>query len=261
MTAMRQMADEDMPPLNTLCHGLGMGIVPPLVAAIGPSDSRLAVRRLKDVLIGFGSAAVESARTLRQSSNPAVRRVAIEVLEAVSGDGALDDLEALLGDADPLVQKEAVRAIGRIGSGEAYGVLERAFRSGEARVREAIVQAVGSLGAERAAPLLVSILEHTSPRGPGEATYVAAMEALGRSGADPRGIGALKEALYRGEWWAPFRTARLRGAAARALHSTASAAGDAVLQEASATGSRGIRKAASEAMSSVRRSRSAGGTP
>ena len=182
------------------------------------------------------------------------------MLEAVSGDGALDDLEALLDDADPLVQKEAVRAISRIGSGEAYAVLERAYRTGEARARDAIVQTLGSLGAERAAPLLVAILEHTSPRGPAEATYVATLEALGRSGADPRGIGALKEALYRGEWWAPYRTARLRAAAARALHSTASAAGDAVLQEASTTGSRGVRKAASEAMSSVRRSRSAGGT-
>lgn len=261
MTAMRQMADEDVPLLHTLCLALGMGIVPPLVAAIGPSDSRLAVRRLKDVLIGFGAAAVESARTLRRSSNPAVRRVAIEVLEAVGGDGALDDLEALLGDADPLVQKEAVRAIGRIGSAEAYAVLERAFKAGEARAREAIVHTIGSLGAERAAPLLVSILEHTNPRGPGEATYVATMEALGRSGSDPRGIGALKEALYRNEWWSPFRTARLRAAAARALHSTASTAGDAVLQEASTSGPRGVRKAASEAMSSVRRSRSAGGTP
>lgn len=259
MTVMKQMADEDVPRLHTLCLALGVGIVPQLVAAIGPGDSRLAVRRLKDVLIGFGPAAFEPARTLRNSSNPAVRRAAIEVMEAVSGDRALGDLEALLGDADPMVQREAVRAIIRIGSADAFALLERAFRAGEVRAREAIVQSIGSFGDERAAPLLAEILEQTTPRGPGEATYVATMEALGRSGADPRGIGALKNALYRGDWWAPIRTARLRTAAARALHSTASAAGDAVLQEASTAGSRGVRKAASEAMSAMRRSRPGGG--
>ena len=81
----------------------------------------------------------------------------------------------------------------------------------------------------------------------------------GRSGADPRGIDALRTALYRGEWWAPLRTARLRLAAARALHATASPAGDAVLAEASTAGPRGVRKAASEAMSAPRRARPAGG--
>lgn len=260
MTVMRQMADEDVPLLHALCLALGVGLVPPLVAAIGPGDSRLAVRRLRDVLIAFGPAVFEPARTLRNSPNPAVRRAAIEVMEAVSGDRALGDLETLLGDADPLVQREAVRAMIRIGSPEAYALLEKTFKAGEARAREAIVQSIGSFADERAAPLLVHILEQTSPRGPGEATSVATMEALGRSGADPRGIGALKEALYRGEWWQPFRTARLRSAAARALHSTASAAGDAVLQEAATTGPRGVRKAASEAMSSMRRSRPAGGS-
>lgn len=260
MTAMRQMTDEDVPMLHSLCLALGTGIVPPLVAAIGPGDSRMAVRRLKDVLIGFGPAAFEPARRLRTSSNPAVRRAAIEVFEAVSGDAALADLEGLLDDADPMVQREAARAIVRIGSADAYALLEKTFRTGEARARDAIVQTIGAFGDERAAALLVQILAHTTPRGSGEATYVATLEALGRSGADPRGIGALKEALYRGEWWAPMRTARLRLAAARALHSTASTAGDAVLQEASTSGSRGVRRAASDAMSSVRRSRAAGGT-
>ena len=43
---------------------------------------------------------------------------------------------------------------------------------------------------------------------------MAMLDALGRSGADPRGIALLKQVLYRGEWWAPGRTARLRAAAA-----------------------------------------------
>ena len=259
MLSMRQIPDEDVPPLHTLCQTLGAGLVAPLVAAIGSEESRLAVRRVKDVLIGFGTVALEPAKTLRDSPNPAVRRAAIEVLQAVGGQDALGDLEALLEDADPHVQREALRAIIRIGSAEAYAMLESALKDGEARAREAIMHTLGSFNDERAAPLLVRILEQISYTGAGEAAYILALEALGRSGADPRGIAALKAALHRGEWWAPFRTARLRAAAARALHSTASPAGDAVLQEASTSGPRGVRQAALEAMSSPRRARPAGG--
>ena len=260
MLTMRQIPDEAVPPLHRLCQTLGAGLVAPLVAAIGSEESRLAVRRVKDVLIGFGTAALEPAKTLRNSPNPAVRRAAIEVLQAVGGEDALGDLEALLEDADPHVQREALRAIIRIGSSEAYAILESALKGGEARAREAIMHTIGSFNDERAAPLLVHVLEHSSHTGASEAAYVLALEALGRSGADPRGIGALKEALYRGEWWAPFRTARLRAAAARALHGTASTAGDAVLQEAATAGPRGVRRAATEAMSAPRRSRAAGGS-
>ena len=261
MTSMRQMPDQDMPVLLTLCQTLGPGLVTPLAAAIGTEDSRLAVRRVKDVLIGFGTAALEPAKKFRDSPNPAVRRAAIEVLQAVGGEGALGDLEALLADEDPHVQREALRAIIKIGSADAYALLEKALTAGGERAREAILHTIGSFNDERAAPLLVHILRHTTHKGAGEATYVSALEALGRSGADPRGIAALRDALYRGEWWAPLRTARLRAAAARALHGTASTAGDAVLEEASTAGPRGVRHAASEAMSLPRRARPAGGTP
>jgi hypothetical protein len=260
MLSMRQMPEGDVPVLHSLCQTLGAGLVTPLVSAIGSEESRLAVRRVKDVLIGFGKAALEPAKSLRDSPNPAVRRAAIEVLQAVGGEGALGDLETLLADDDPHVLREALRAIIRIGSHEAYAILENALTADEERAREAIMHTIGSFNDERAAPLLVHILEHTSHKGKSEAAYVSALEALGRSGADPRGIAALKNALYRGEWWAPARTTRLRAAAARALHATASAAGDAVLEEASNGGPRGVRQAATEALSLPRRSRPDGGT-
>ena len=104
----------------------------PLVGALAKEDSRLAVRRVKDVLIGFGEAAREPAKALRDSTNPAVRRAAIEVLRAVGGAGAaLGDLRSLLADDDPNVQREALRAIIQIGSDEAYAVLEEALTSGD----------------------------------------------------------------------------------------------------------------------------------
>jgi hypothetical protein len=257
---MRQAADDQMPALNGFCQELGPGLIVPLVSALAKEDSRLAVRRVKDLLIGFGEAAREPAKALRDSSNPAVRRAAIEVLRAVGGAGALGDLRSLLADTDPNVQREALRAIIQIGSDEAYAVLEEALTSGEPREREAVMHTLGSITDERAAPLLVHILSHSSHKGASESIYISAIDALGRSGASTRGVETLKDLLHRGEWWAPMRTARIRAAAARALRAAGSAAADAVLEDASTTGSRGVRRAAADAMLLPRRSPPAGGT-
>ena len=158
---MRQAPDDQMPVLNGFCQTMGPGVIVPLVGALATEESRLAVRRVKDVLIGFGEAAREPAKTLRDSTNPAVRRAAIEVLRAVGGAGALGDLRSLLADPDPNVQREALRAIIQIGSDEAYAVLEEALTSGEPRAREAVMHTLGSITDERAAPLLVHILSHS----------------------------------------------------------------------------------------------------
>jgi len=257
---MRQAPDDQMPVLAGFCQTMGPGLIVPLVSALAKEESRLAVRRVKDVLISFGEAAREPAKTLRDSPNPAVRRAAIEVLRAVGGAAALEDLRSLLADTDPNVQREALRAIIQIGSDEAYAILEEALTAGEPRAREAVMHTLGSISDERAAPLLVHILTHSSSRGAAEPIYISAIDALGRIGAGTRGVETLERLLRRGQWWAPKRTARIREAAARALRACGSPAADAVLDDASSTGSRGVRRAAAEAMLLPRRPPPAGGT-
>jgi HEAT repeat protein len=106
----------------------------------------------------------------------------------------------------------------------------------------------------------VHILKHSSHKRASEPVYISAIDALGRSGASARGVDTLKNLLYRGEWWAPMRTARIRAAAARALRATGAPSADDVLEDASTTGSRGVRRAAALAMLLPRRSPPAGGT-
>ena len=80
------------------------------------------------------------------------------------------------------------------------------------------MQAVIGLRDERATPLFAYILRHVSHRGPLAEVYLRAIESLGTL-RDPDAIPPLKEALYRGEWWAPRRNDRPaigRGRGARA---------------------------------------------
>jgi HEAT repeat protein len=89
--------------------------------------------------------------------------------------------------------------------------------------------------------------------------YLRAIEALG-SLRDPEGIPPLKEALYKGEWWAPRRNAQLRGAAAAALARIGSPEAVDILEQAVAGGTRGVRNAARTHLSGARTRRAPVGT-
>jgi HEAT repeat protein len=192
------------------------------------------------------------------SANPAVRRTAIYLLREFGGSEALPDLTELLDDAEPMVQREAVRAILKIGTDQGYRTLEQALASGTPQSREAIMQALGSPRDERAAPLLVYILEHVNHTGPLGWVYARALDLLGQL-RDPQSVDALRKALYRGEWWAPRRSAALRRAAASALSRIdASAAVDALV-EATQRGPRGVRRVARAQLDQIAGGRIIGG--
>jgi len=245
---LRQATDDEVGVAAQICRTIGPSLVEPLADALAAEDNARTVRRLRDILIGFGSAARQYADELRTSPNPAVRRAAVDLLRALGGEAALPDLRGLLDDGEPQVQREALRAIVQIGTNEAYGALEQALKNGKPHTREAILQALGSLRDERAAPLFVHLLTHTGYTGALEADFLSNIESLGRVANDERSVAALKDILYRGEWYAPGRTTRIRTAAARALRSINLPSAERTLSEAADGGSGGVKRAAKTAL-------------
>ncbi|HYE88794.1 MAG TPA: HEAT repeat domain-containing protein [Vicinamibacterales bacterium] len=246
--ALNRATDAEFAVAQKMCTAIGPSLVKPLSDALMGENNPRTVRRLRDILISFGPAAREYANELKSSRNPAVRRAAIDLLRALGGDAALPDLRAMLDDPDAQVQREALRGMLQIGTREAYQLLEQALKSGAARTRDAIMQALGAFRDERAAPLFVHILTYTNYRGQNEGLYTQTIESLGKVAVDDRSAATLKEILYRGEWWARARTARIRTAAARALRSMATPGADRTLEEAAANGPRAVRKIASAAL-------------
>jgi len=218
-------------------------LVRPLAEALSTEENSRTRERLTTILIGFGASGRRTVERLKSSANAAVRRTAVYLLRQFGGSDALPDLTELIDDTEPQVQREAVRAILNIGTENAYQVLEKALAGGTPRSRDAIMQSLTMLRDERAAPLLIYILRHVDHRGELKSIYLRAIESLGAL-REAEGIGALKDVLYRGEWWAPRRTAMLRGAAAEALARIATAEALEVLDEAAQARSRGVRAAA-----------------
>ncbi len=104
---------------------------------------------------------------------------------------------------------------------------------------------LGSFRDERAIPLFCYILGHVDHRGPLRPIYETALGALGGLGG-PDAVVALKGALYRGEWYAPTRTAALRRAAAAPWKQIGSSEATAALAEAAERGPRAVRAIARE---------------
>jgi HEAT repeat protein len=238
--------------IKSICQAIGEVIIRPLAEALSVEERVRTRERLAALLIAFGATGRKAVERLKSSQNPVVRRTAIYLLREFGGSEALPELTLLLDDSELQVQREAIRAMLNIGTDEAYRTLQQALTNGTPQSREAIMQAIGLVRDERATPLFVYILGHVDHTGPLRPVYLRAMESLGAL-RDPEAVEPLTAALYRGEWWAPRRTAQLRAAAASALARIGTPAAVEALRKAAASPSRGIRAVARPALERLSR--------
>jgi HEAT repeat protein len=242
VTHLRSVDDTAAEQLQKMCYLVGPSIVKGLAEALANEKRAVARQRFTQILLGFGAAGKNAVEQLRASANPAVRRTAIYLLREFGGSEALPDLTTLLDDREPHVQREAVRAILSIGSEEAYAELQKALATGTNQTREALTTALVAMRSERAIPLFEYIVRKIDRTGPLRSVYMRAVESLGALKAEHT-VDVLKEALYSGEWWAPFRTAELRRAVAAALQQIGTPEAQRVLEDAAQSGPRGVRAA------------------
>ena len=81
----RQAEEAELPRATRFCLSLGKGVSGRLVDAILAEDNARTIRRLREVLLSFGSAAKARVAELCGARNPAVRRTAIELLRMLGG--------------------------------------------------------------------------------------------------------------------------------------------------------------------------------
>ena len=239
---LRSVDDETAGRLSHFCRLVGPAVIRGLAEALAIEKRTSTRQRLTQVLLAFGAAGRSAVEQLRASANPAVRRTAIYLLREFGGTEALPDLTALLHDAEPHVQREAVLAILSIGTEEAYAELQHALATGTIHTREALTGALVLMRNERAIPLFEYIVRKIDRRGPLRSVYLRAVESLGALKAD-QAVDLLKDTLYSGEWWAPFRTAEVRRTVAAALRQIDTPHALRVLDEAVQRGPRGVRAA------------------
>jgi HEAT repeat protein len=235
--------DDEFEPIKRLCAALGPAIVPKLAEALSVEIRNRARQRLTDLLISFGEHGRASVDRLRQSSNPGVRRTAVQLLRLFGGPEALRDLELLIHDPEPAVQRDAARALIGLGSGESFEMLSGILASQTHPGRAAVVEELGSTRDQKAAPLFCHLVRHMECRGPLRGIYFQWLGRLGLLGG-PDAIDALSDVLRKGRWWAPLRTREIRTVAAEALTQIKLPAAQEALAAAAVNGSFGVRSIA-----------------
>ena len=243
VSQLRKVEDAEVARLHALCHVIGPGVARPFAEALAAEDNLRSIRRLRDLLLGFGAAGRSSVEQLKSSSNPAVRKTAIDLLRVFGGSEALPELASMLGDSDPQVLRESIRAIVQIATPEAYAVLQRALLNA-GRSREPMVRELLDFRDDRAIPVLCHLVDNSPARGRHAQLHLTVIDALGGLNSRTESIQTLRRVLHGGEWWAPLRTSAFRKTAAAALRRLGSPDAIAVLTEAAETGSRAIRKIA-----------------
>ena len=128
----RKASDAEVAALTRLCQTIGPRLVLPFAEALSTEDHTHTIRRIRELLISFGAEGRRAVEPLKNSTKPAVRRTAVDLLRIFGGNDALRELSLLLNDADPQVQRDAVRAIVQIGTPEAFAV-DRSRLRGERR--------------------------------------------------------------------------------------------------------------------------------
>ena len=192
-------------------------------------------------IISRNMESLSSALQLLHSLQPAV------VIGIVGDEVIVDDMPMAKAETlGPLIKRLQQGGVERI-------TIERGVTSDElSQMIDAIMQSIGMVRDERATPLFVYILGHVDHRRSLGVIYLRAIEQLGVL-RDPSAIEPLRKALYKGEWWAPRRTAALRNAAAAALARIGTPEAFTVLDDAVAQGSRGVRSAARAQLATARR--------
>ena len=229
--------------VKRVCHQLGAYLVQPLVEALALEDRTRIRERLTETILGFQGEARPRIEPLRESSDPAIRRTALYLLRELGVTDDLPELQDLIRDDDARSQMTALQTIIRVATPRGYRLFIQAFNAASPSSRDALMRSVVTSRDERAAPLLLQVLEQIDYTGELGWAYERAIEQLGVLRHAPA-VPALLAVLQRGEWWAPRRTATLRSAAATALARIATPEALAALDQASRSGSRGVRKVA-----------------
>jgi HEAT repeat protein len=237
---LRTVDDAAAEQIKTLCHAVGPSVIKPLAEALAIEKRTSTRQRLTQLLIRVrrrGASIRRAAQGVGQPGGAADRHLPAARVRGIRGAAGPD---GAAGRCGAHIQKEAVRAILAIGTEEAYAELQKALATATDKTRESLVGSLIAMRNERAIPLFEYIVRKIDRKGPLRSVYLRAIESLGALKADHT-IELLKEALYSGEWWAPFRTAELRRAAATALRHIGTPDALRVLQDAAEHGPRGVR--------------------
>lgn len=225
------------------CATLGPSAVTGLFPALEAETDTPAYVRAREIVRGYGNAAVKPLSALVDDSRWFVMRNAAALLGQTRSAEAVTPLSALLRRNDPRVVRPAVAALAGIDDPAAARSIQTMLRAATGASRAAVIEALVAERDPRVVPMLARILAESDPFG---ADYQTVIDTLGavRQLADERAVPPVVTIMRKKRLF-PFARRKSRAfkeASVDALRAIGTAKAEQALEEASKTGDRLLKK-------------------
>ncbi len=209
-----EVSEDDLVHLLLFMKGQVAG---PLVEQLLLTEETPARRKLTELLVMMGTAALPAIQAvLEEASWEAARRL-LPLLQRLTGPEVVGILRRLLQHPDPRLRRETTRMAGQLTPELSEGLILKALEDDQTSVRQAAIAQLGGLKVKKAVPHLQRIAEER-PGSRDLEEQKAAITALGVIGAS-EAVPTLIALLHRKSWFHRKVTDELRIAAAYALGS------------------------------------------
>ena len=238
------LGDFDEPTLALFagcCELIGPTSVHALLPAFHSEDETTGVRRARDLVQSFGTAAVPAVSTLVDNDRWFVQRHAAIALAATKSAAAVPALQTLLRKPDPRVLRAAVSALAGIEDPKAARALQTVLRASAGSRRLAVMEALVAERDDRVVPMLDQLLTECDPFGEDRTVVLDTLNAVAQFG-DERAVNGVTTVMRRTRWFRRATARAFKRAAVQALVAIDTAAAAAALDEGQRRGDRLLRK-------------------
>ena len=160
------------------CELIGPTSIQALYPALRSEHETPIYQRAREMVRGFGAAAVPHLAKLADDPQWYVQRNAAVLLGATRSADAAPPLQALLRRTEPRVLRAAVAALAGIDDPAAARAIQTVLRATSGATRAAVVEALVAERDPRVVPMLTRILAETDPFGPDHAIVLDALHAV-----------------------------------------------------------------------------------
>lgn len=197
--------------------------------------------RAQDVIVGFGGPAVSRLASLLDDSRWFVQQNGARLLGRIGSPDAVPLLQPLLRRSNPPVVRAAVSALARIDSPTAARAVHTVLRAATGVVRQAVIEALVADRDPRVVPMLLRIVQESTPLGRDHDVVLETLSALGTVGGD-RAVPTLAAMAERRAFFRRKRLRALKERSVDALVRIGTPTADAVMRQAARSGDRILRK-------------------
>jgi HEAT repeat protein len=218
------------------CELIGPMSIQALYPALKSEQETPIYQRARELVRGFGAAAVPHLAKLADDPQWFVQRNAAVLLGATRSADAVPPLQALLRRSDARVLRAAVAALAGIDDPAAARAIQTVLRATSGATRAAVVEALVAERDPRVVPMLTRILSETDPFGPDHAIVLDALHAVQQI-AHEQAVPSVATIMKRKKFLFGRRKARaFKTASVKALVAIGTATAHAALEDAARNG-------------------------